>query len=287
MLPPDLVSILTWTEVVPLLLALAGSFMTVYACCTSGNWCHQWSSPLGTCLLLFCNPLQQRKGLCVGGLFSVLALAACNSLPFSWLLNPGWWQDTCRLVVLELQHFACQWPFFHNLCILSLEQGSCVYWEGVDRCSWGMVHMTSAALDHVPGRCGIQCVLHCLHTLQPHLIQQHNMFCRSLVDAIPSCHSWPSEVACAAWCWHLGLPKSACIELWILLQYHCHHWFVPCRWVGISDPLAHRWICQTSLWCLPAHRHGLMGRFHHLMCFLFSLRTSWSHSCVLHLSMTA
>ena len=31
MLPPDLVSILTWTEVVPLLLALAGSLMTVYA----------------------------------------------------------------------------------------------------------------------------------------------------------------------------------------------------------------------------------------------------------------
>ena len=31
MLPPDPVSILTWTEVVPLLLVLAGSFMTVYA----------------------------------------------------------------------------------------------------------------------------------------------------------------------------------------------------------------------------------------------------------------
>ena len=30
MLPPDLVLILTWTEAVPLLLALAGSLMTVY-----------------------------------------------------------------------------------------------------------------------------------------------------------------------------------------------------------------------------------------------------------------
>ena len=31
MLPPDPVSILTWTEAVPLLLVLAGSLMTVYA----------------------------------------------------------------------------------------------------------------------------------------------------------------------------------------------------------------------------------------------------------------
>ena len=36
MLPPDLVSILTWTEAVPLLLALVGSFMTIYAYCTTG-----------------------------------------------------------------------------------------------------------------------------------------------------------------------------------------------------------------------------------------------------------
>ena len=167
--------------------------------------------------------------------------------------------------------------------MLSLKQGSCVYQEGVDGCSWGTVCMTSAALDHVSGRCGIQSVLHVPHTLQPHLIQQHSMFCRSLGDAIPSCHGWPSEVVCAAWCQHLLSPKSASIELWILLQHHCHHQFVPCRQVGISDLQAHQWIHQTSLWCLPACRHRLMGRYHHLTCSLCSLRTSQGHSCVLHL----
>ena len=72
--------------------------------------------------------------------------------------------------------------------MLSLEQGSCVYREGVDGCSWGMVCMMSAALDHMSGGCGIQCLLHDLHTLQPLLIPQHSMFCRLLADAIPSCH---------------------------------------------------------------------------------------------------
>ena len=48
--------------------------------------------------------------------------------------------------------------------------------------------MMSAALDCVPCGCGIQHVLHDLHTLQLLLIPQHSMFCRSLVDAIPSCH---------------------------------------------------------------------------------------------------
>ena len=86
-----------------------------------------------------------------------------------------------------------------------------------------------------------------------------------------------------AQCWHLGLSESACIELRILLQHYCHHQFVPCRWVGISDLLACQWIHQTSFWCLPSHRHGLMGRSHHLTCSLCSLRTSWGCSCVLHL----
>ena len=169
-----------------------------------------------------------------------------------------------------------------TLYMLSLGQGSCVYWEGVDRCSWGMVNMMSAALDHVPGGCGIQHVPHDPHTLQPLLIQQCSMFCRSLVGVIPSCHGWPSEVVCAAQCQHLGSPKSACIELWTQLQHHCHCQFVPCGWVGISNLLAHRWICQTSLWYLPVLRHRLVGRSHHLMCSLCSLRTSWGHSCVLH-----
>ena len=34
--------------------------------CTAGNWCCQWSSPLGARLLLFHSPLQQQTGLCVG-----------------------------------------------------------------------------------------------------------------------------------------------------------------------------------------------------------------------------
>ena len=34
--------------------------------CTTGNWCCQWSFPLGACLLLFHNPLQQWTGLCAG-----------------------------------------------------------------------------------------------------------------------------------------------------------------------------------------------------------------------------
>ena len=62
-------------------------------------------------------------------------------------------------------------PFSHNLCMLSLGQGSCVYWEGVDGCSWDMVCMMSVVLDCVSDRCGIQCVLHDPHTLQPLLIQ--------------------------------------------------------------------------------------------------------------------
>ena len=173
--------------------------------------------------------------------------------------------------------------FFDNLCIPSHGQGSCVYWEGVGGCSWGMMCRMSAAWDCVSGRHGIQHVPHVPHTLQLLLTPQHSMFCRSLADVIPSCHSWPSEVVCAAWCRHLGSPKSACVELWILLQHHCHCWFVPCRQVGVSDLLAHQWICQTSLWCLLAHRHGLQGRSCHLMCSLHSLRTSQGHSCTLHL----
>ena len=109
------------------------------------------------------------------------------------------------------------------------------------------------------------------------------MFCRSLADAISSCHGWPSKVVCTAQWWHLGSPKSACIELWILLQHHCHCQFVPYGQVGISNLLAHQWIRQTSLWCLLAHRHGLVWRSCHLTYSLCSLRTSWGGSCVLHL----
>ena len=165
----------------------------------------------------------------------------------------------------------------------SFRQGSCVYWEVVDGCSWGMMCRMSAALDHVSGGCGIHHVPHDLQTLQPLLIQQHSMFCRSLVDVIPSCHGWPSEVVCTARCWHLGSPKAACVELWTWSQCHCQSQFEPCGQVGISNLLAHQLICQTSLWCLPAHGHGLVGRSHHLTCSLCSLRTSWGHSCVLHL----
>ena len=153
----------------------------------------------------------------------------------------------------------------------------------LDGCSWGVVCMTSVALDHVSGRCCVWSVPHDPHSLQLLLIQQHSMFCRSLVDAIPSCHCWLSEVACTAQCWHLGLPKSACIELQMQSQCHCHWWFEPCRWVGISNLLANWRTCQTSFWCLPAHRHRLMGRSHHLTWSLCSLRTLWGCSCLLHL----
>ena len=83
MLPPDLVSILTWTEAVPLLLALAGSLMTVYASL------HCWELMLSMIISFGCmsptfpqSIAAMNRSLC-GGLFSVLALAACDSLPFS------------------------------------------------------------------------------------------------------------------------------------------------------------------------------------------------------------
>ena len=83
MLPPDLVSILTWTEAVPLLLALAGSFMTVYTSL------HCWELMLSMIISFGCTSptvLQStaatNRSLC-GDLFPVLALAACDSLPFS------------------------------------------------------------------------------------------------------------------------------------------------------------------------------------------------------------
>ena len=83
MLPPDLVSTLTQTEVVPLLLVLAGSFMTVHTSL------HHWELMLLMIISFGCmspTVLQSiaamNRSLC-GGLFSVLALAACNSLPFS------------------------------------------------------------------------------------------------------------------------------------------------------------------------------------------------------------
>ena len=89
MLSPDLVSILTWTEAVPLLLVLAGSFMTVYA-----SWYH-WELMLLMNISFGCmspTVLQSiaatNRSFC-RGLFSVWALAACDSLPFLHLLNQG------------------------------------------------------------------------------------------------------------------------------------------------------------------------------------------------------
>ena len=83
MLPPDPVSILTWTEAVPLLLVLAGSFMTMYTSL------HCWELMLSMIISFGCmsptvlqSVAAMNRSLC-GGLFSVLALAACDSLPFS------------------------------------------------------------------------------------------------------------------------------------------------------------------------------------------------------------
>ena len=83
MLPPDPVSILTQTEVVPLLLALAGSLMTVYASL------HCLELMLSMIISFGCmSPIvpqftaAMNRSLC-GGFFSVLALVACGSLPFS------------------------------------------------------------------------------------------------------------------------------------------------------------------------------------------------------------
>ena len=82
MLPPDLVSILTQTEAVPLLLVLAGSFMTM---CTS---LHHWELMLSMIISFGCTSptvlksiAAMNRSLC-GALFSVLALTGCNSLPF-------------------------------------------------------------------------------------------------------------------------------------------------------------------------------------------------------------
>ena len=143
------------------------------------------------------------------------------------ILKWGCWRDAHGLVVLQLWHFAHQWPFFHNLCMPSHGQGSCFYWgvlTGVVGAWWVGCH---PAWDHVSGGQGVQHVPHVLHTLQLLLTPQHSMFCRSLASVISFCHSWPSEVICAARCWHLRSPESACIELQILLQHHCHCWFVP------------------------------------------------------------
>ena len=83
MLPPDLVSIFTWTEAVPLLLVLAGSLMTVYASL------YYWELMLSMIISFRCmsptvpqSIAAMNRSLC-GGLFSVLALAAGGSLPFS------------------------------------------------------------------------------------------------------------------------------------------------------------------------------------------------------------
>ena len=83
MLPPDPVSILTWTEAVPLLLALAGSFMTM---CTS---LHCWELMFSMIISFGCmsptvmqSIAAMNRSFC-GGLFSVLGLAACDSLLFS------------------------------------------------------------------------------------------------------------------------------------------------------------------------------------------------------------
>ena len=89
MLPPDQVSILTWTEAVPLLLVLAGSLMTVYASL------HHWELMLSMIISFGCTSptvpqsiAAMNRSLC-RGLFCVLALAACVSLAFLQLLNWG------------------------------------------------------------------------------------------------------------------------------------------------------------------------------------------------------
>ena len=83
MLPPDPVSILTWAAMVPLLLVLAGSLMTVYASL------HCWELMLSMIISFGCmsptfpqSIAAMNRSLC-GGLFSVLALTAYGSLPFS------------------------------------------------------------------------------------------------------------------------------------------------------------------------------------------------------------
>ena len=167
MLPPDLVSILTQTEAVPLLLVLAGSFMTVYASL------HHWALMLLMIISFGCMSPTVLQSIAAmnrslyEGLFSVLALAACNSLPFLQLLNWGWWWGTCRLVVLELWHFAYQWPFFPQplhaksqagqLCLLGgcwqvqlghsaydiCGFGSCVWWVWHMDCTAWPAHITA------------------------------------------------------------------------------------------------------------------------------------------------
>ena len=84
MLPPDPVSILTQTKAVPLLLALTGSLMTVYASL------HCWELMLSMIISFGCmsptvpqSVAARNRSLCWGLFFSVLALEACGSLPFS------------------------------------------------------------------------------------------------------------------------------------------------------------------------------------------------------------
>ena len=90
-----------------------------------------------------------------GDLFSVLALAPYGSLPFLQLLNWGWLWDACRQVVLELRHFAHQWPFFPQplhaeswagqLCLLGgcwwVQLGHSAYDVcGLESCAWWVWH---------------------------------------------------------------------------------------------------------------------------------------------------
>ena len=165
-LPPDLVSFLTWTEAVPLLLALSGSFMTVY---TSF---HHWELMLLMIITFGCMSPTVPQSI------AAMNRSLCRGL-FCFGFGSLWFSPLSVTFEMGLMT-GCLWTsgaraaafcspvtlFPDNLCMLSLKQGSCVYWEGVDRCSWGTVHMMSAAWNCVSGRCDIQHVPHDLHTLQ-------------------------------------------------------------------------------------------------------------------------
>ena len=88
-LPPDPMSILTWTEAVPLLLALAGSFMTVYASLYPWKLMLLMIISFGSMSPTVLQSIAATNRSLCGVLFSVLALAACDSLPFLQLLKWG------------------------------------------------------------------------------------------------------------------------------------------------------------------------------------------------------
>ena len=92
--------------------------------CTAGNWCCWWWCTSPTVLQSIA---AMNRSLC-GGLFSVFDFGSLWFSPLFMTFEPGLmmgclWTSGARAVA-----FCFPVTLFHNLYMLSLKQGSCVYW---------------------------------------------------------------------------------------------------------------------------------------------------------------